>query len=665
MLVGINQYSHGKNLRGCITDVDLQKELLIHRFGFSPNDIITLLDRQATRENILTAFQQHLIQQAENNDVVIFHFSGYGRQVKLNWDESLWQNSFITYDSVTPKDDCVEDILLDTLNKLAQSLKTNKYTFIFDTSFISSPDSIANKFSLRCHESTQKFIISTIELDFNQQLKNSNSKITLLKNNNSLSNFILSPSLNSIAVEINSLNFNVGLFTYCLTQSLWENLPQTDNLTFMKKVAFQVALSSGNGEKIIFYSNKKQDDFIYHLPFIKDTQGEAIINNFTDPNLVDLQLLGLPLLVLYNYGLNSCFVAKTKDEKIITIQINSLQGNKAKGILINTSKNLITQGLILQESLRVIDRNTGLNIGLNNSLEKIEKVDATSALSAVSNIESVINLGDNFVDCIFGKFINKINSIEGYSLFSPAGILFPNTYPKITNEAVSSAVKRLIPSFKIALAEKLLHLTFNQSSSNSYLNINLEINNDNQTFSPPSQTTPNRIKTSSNFIQQSGDNGDNLLISIPLGSQFKVTINNENDHDLYYLLLGINSSRQIVAYFSPNSYMINAKNTISIPEKSSSLKWLFNDKKGIGELILICAKSPFNQTLNQLYQISEMKPNNEQIILLENPVIIAQAILEDLHLGSNINSNLVNNLSDVYALDINNWTTFNFVYEIV
>ncbi|WP_017294260.1 caspase family protein [Geminocystis herdmanii] len=665
LLVGINQYSEGKNLKGCVTDTELQKQLLIHRFGFLPSDIITLLDRNATRENILETFQQHLIQQAQNNDIVIFHFSGYGRRVKLNRDESSWQNSLITYDSIKAKDNFVDDILLDTIIKLSQSLKTNKYTFILDTSFVSFPEFLTNEFSLRCYPSSHDFVISPQELELNQQLLKNNSKITLLKNNNPSSGFILSPSLDSIAIEINSLNFHVGLFTYALTQSLWQNNPQTDNLTLMKKVAFEVALASGNGEKVFFPSNSQNEKYIYNLSLEKTNKGDAIITNFSDPNLVEFDLVGLPLLVLYNYGLNSYFTGIVNDEKVIVIQLNYLQGNKAKGILINSPKNLISKGLILQESVRIIDRNTGLNVGLNNSLEKIERVDATSALSAVNNIESVINLGDNFADCIFGKFINNNNSIEGYGLFSSAGILFPNTAPKIANEAVSSAVKRLTPAFKIALAEKLLNLTLNQSSSSLSLNINLKINHNNQTYIHSQQTTQSQHQKILTSSLQSPKNQDNLLISIPFGSQLTITIDNENDHNLYYILFGINSSRQGVIYFPSNAQMIQGKNTISFPENTGNLKWLFDAEKALGKLILICSKSPFNQTLSQLNKISEITPENEQIISLENPVVIAKAILEDLHLGSNITSNLVNNLSDVYALDLNHWATFNFLYEII
>ena len=41
MLVGINDYPFASgNLRGCLTDVELQYELLVNRFGFNPRDIV-------------------------------------------------------------------------------------------------------------------------------------------------------------------------------------------------------------------------------------------------------------------------------------------------------------------------------------------------------------------------------------------------------------------------------------------------------------------------------------------------------------------------------------------------------------------------------------------------------------------------------------------------
>ena len=68
LLVGINSYSK-QPLNGCVNDIYLQQELLIHRFGFNPKDIYILEDQQATRDGILTAFEEYLIKQAKPGDV--------------------------------------------------------------------------------------------------------------------------------------------------------------------------------------------------------------------------------------------------------------------------------------------------------------------------------------------------------------------------------------------------------------------------------------------------------------------------------------------------------------------------------------------------------------------------------------------------------------------
>ncbi|MEW6499302.1 MAG: peptidase C14, partial [Cyanobacteriota bacterium] len=69
-LGGINDYPNNDrfpgNLQGCVTNVDLQQEPLIHRFGFNFSDIVKLtshqsFDKQPTRNNVLTAFEEHLI----------------------------------------------------------------------------------------------------------------------------------------------------------------------------------------------------------------------------------------------------------------------------------------------------------------------------------------------------------------------------------------------------------------------------------------------------------------------------------------------------------------------------------------------------------------------------------------------------------------------------
>jgi hypothetical protein len=666
LLIGINQYSQANSLHGCLTDVDLQRELLIHRFQFQPNDIVTLTNEQATRQGILTAFTEHLTKQVKENDVVVVHFSGYGRQIQLPLEETI-ANSLITYDSLVTDsaDQPLNDILLNTLIGLCESLKTNKYTLVLDTSYQPTSLALVNKLGLRAYspKNQQLPIISEPELSFQQQLQN---QLRSKANYSQLSGLIISTTDN-MATEVTSHNFNAGLFSYYLTQSLWQGLPQSNNLTIMQNVSSQLALATFNGEKINYIPPSKINLSPYYLPLLNNTKGDAIITKFTPPNNVELKLLGFPLFLLSNYHINSYLNAELEQNKQILVQLTSITGNKAKGIILNFDKNQPWEGLILRECLRVINRNAGLRIALDDSLEKIEKVDATSALSAIGNIESVANLGDNIADCILGKFQDHSHKIDSYSLFSITGVLLPNTTTKTPLEAVSTAVKRLSSSLKKILAEKLLHLTLNQNSSLLAVNLNLQINYNNKSFQIQKNTINSQFKQQTIKSNQLENNNKQLLINIPLGSELQVTINNnENQDDLYFLLLGINSTQGMEIYFSPDKNRITAGEAIIIPTHDNPLKWIVNSSKGIGELIVICAKSPFTKTLNTLYKNTNFNQDKEQIISLENPVMIAQSILEDLH-GGNKNKNLVNNLnlSEVYALDVANWASFNFVYEIV
>ncbi|NIM15429.1 MAG: hypothetical protein GTO45_25925, partial [Candidatus Aminicenantes bacterium] len=93
-LVGINNYEpkepikktlcrkKWKNLHGCINDVEAMKGVLISRFYFEKEDIHVLKNKEATRNNILSGIETHLIKEAAPGDVCVFYFAGHGSRVK-------------------------------------------------------------------------------------------------------------------------------------------------------------------------------------------------------------------------------------------------------------------------------------------------------------------------------------------------------------------------------------------------------------------------------------------------------------------------------------------------------------------------------------------------------------------------------------------------------
>ncbi|MGB3616169.1 MAG: caspase family protein, partial [Elainellaceae cyanobacterium] len=147
LLVGINSYPQDSlftNLKGCVKDVELQEQLLRHRFGFT--DIETLLDGAATRDNILRTFEEFLIKPCQDDDVVVFHFSGHGRRVldpdgevrSLTADQQEQLNSTIVPaddDSLRSEDRVVSDIMGRTLFLLTSALKTPNVTVVLDSCY--------------------------------------------------------------------------------------------------------------------------------------------------------------------------------------------------------------------------------------------------------------------------------------------------------------------------------------------------------------------------------------------------------------------------------------------------------------------------------------------------------------------------------------------------
>lgn len=122
LLVGINDYKGVGDLRGCINDVTNIRNLLKTYFGFSNEDIRILVDERATKQNILFRLEK-LVTNAKPGDLIVFHFSGHGSQIRdrdmdelkdhmdeliCPWDMN-WDDGFIT-------DDMLKEIL-NTLNK--------------------------------------------------------------------------------------------------------------------------------------------------------------------------------------------------------------------------------------------------------------------------------------------------------------------------------------------------------------------------------------------------------------------------------------------------------------------------------------------------------------------------------------------------------------------
>jgi hypothetical protein len=89
LVVGVNAYPNitvggvggQRDLRGAVNDAHNIGAALVEYFGVLPEEILTLLDEDASRDRILAEFGTWLIDGTTAGDRVIFYFSGHGAQV--------------------------------------------------------------------------------------------------------------------------------------------------------------------------------------------------------------------------------------------------------------------------------------------------------------------------------------------------------------------------------------------------------------------------------------------------------------------------------------------------------------------------------------------------------------------------------------------------------
>lgn len=80
VLVGINKYPGSGELRGCVNDVLVMRDILRAKHAVREQDVRMVVDERATKANILSRLEW-LIDQSHNTKNLFFQYSGHGAQV--------------------------------------------------------------------------------------------------------------------------------------------------------------------------------------------------------------------------------------------------------------------------------------------------------------------------------------------------------------------------------------------------------------------------------------------------------------------------------------------------------------------------------------------------------------------------------------------------------
>ncbi len=234
LLIGINAYPQFP-LKGCLTDVSLQRELLVHRYGFHSDDVLCLQDEQATRQGILTAFEDHLINQAKPGDVVVVHFSGHGSRVLdpdpvPEWVENGigFNGTIVPYDRTIDHSPYVRDIMGKTLFLLLSALQTESVTMVLDCCY--SGGTLRGNCQVRSLESrlgNHLAEASAEEVAYQEQWLsrlNWTPETWRSRRKQGIAKGVAMGAArpDQLALDMPFAGFHAGAFTYLLTRYLWQ-----------------------------------------------------------------------------------------------------------------------------------------------------------------------------------------------------------------------------------------------------------------------------------------------------------------------------------------------------------------------------------------------------------------------------------------------------------
>ena len=258
LLVGINRNDDPRwpALFGAENDVRLQKELLVHRFGFKERDVVTLLGPDATRSKILQTFNAHLVQQAKPGDVVVFHFSGHGSQV-ADPDKVLGEqvSTLVAADSSLPSGypktgGTVQDITGHTIWLLMRSLDTENATFVLDCchsggarkGIVTVRSRPGDAELLKIRDPNLRLLACPEEQEYQRQLMakfglSSADLAAQRKKGVPKGLFLAAASRDQAAIDTTFADIDAGVFTYVLTRYLWQETARKSTSQVMAKTA--------------------------------------------------------------------------------------------------------------------------------------------------------------------------------------------------------------------------------------------------------------------------------------------------------------------------------------------------------------------------------------------------------------------------------------------
>ena len=676
LLVGINEYTgtskgEWQALKGAVNDVEMQRELLALRFGFK--DIKTLIDADATRQNILETFNDFLIQGSKPGDVIVFHFSGHGSTVndpdRVHGDGL--SGTIVPYDHDLPvgypnTGGAVNDITAGTLFLLMAALKqrdVHNVTVVLDSCYsgagvrgnliVRSRPGESELRELRGKERHSKLEMNQTEQDYQeqwlQQLHLSKEDWIKLRRGGIANGMaLLAATRNQQALDaVFAQDIYAGVFTQALTRYLWQqtqaqtlnivmNATQVKTEKFLKTVP-NASLQTPYSEVEPGAGNDQKN--VYFLPFENAGAADAVIKMVNgnqvkvlltvDPTSVEALGRGAQLRLVDDQGMETGI-----------LHIESRHQLEAQGTLKVIGETSVLPGAILQEQIRAIPKDMTLNIGLDRSLES----EINTAKQLLKNIPrlKVLPLLQQEVHYILGRKNGRTG------LFTSGFDPYLNSMGE-AGESITDAIKRLRPELSLLLAARILRLMLNGRASRLKVSVELigggldKISA--QAFTARGGGQPiQRIQP----IQGLPIGAVAPLARLQVGQLFQLMIQNQESRDLDIGIIFLNTDGTLLPYTRQN---VSAGQTISIPEKDS-IEILA--PLGVAEILVIASTVSLENAWRSL--ATESRSAVEMLAGVEN-------LLGAISLGAGTRGS--QSPPGAYQVDTSLMATLSIAFEIV
>lgn len=634
LLVGINGYPRSARftpLRGCTTDVQLQRELLIHRFGFHRDDILVLsddTDHKPTRANILRAFEEHLIKPSCEGDVVVFHFSGHGsRVIEPDSPDGDDVNSTFVPADATNDTEVVNDIMGRTLFLLTSALKTEQVSVVLDSCYAGG--GTRGNVQVRSAWDGNTYRPSDEETAYQTEwLRSLQLPFTDLRDRRvrgvAKGVVLAAAQQDQEAVDVGFDGFYAGAFTYLLTQYLWQ---QTDShrgtvariTQDMKNLSGQVPLLDAKPNQRF-----EQAEAFFVPAASQIPPAEAVITR-VEGNQAAVWLGGVDYesLTTFDRGATLTPVGLASSGEVTMVSRQGVQGTVTLPAPVP-----VPEGTLLQEVSRVISPDLGLRIGLDPSLGETasavrQRLNTFARIEAVpfqpgaipyeGEIHYVLSVMTAAYRQRFAEGAN-VPAVGQIGLFTRG--LDEWLVGSFWNGQMGGdrLISNLTPKLQLLLATRLIKATLKANSTRFQVSCSLvseEIAATPELLEELLEQGAQAVNTRDRFMLPAivfPIRDDSLLPhQIPLNADFRFVLQNREPEALYVGIVVIASDGRFMVLHPTISAAQDAANAESLMPSgetrlvpSRGVGAFFAEELGRGEVLVIASRKPFFSVLKQL-----------------------------------------------------------------